>query len=101
MVRRSGVAERLLALLAEEPARWRHGYPIMKQTGLASGTLYPLLMRLRDAGLIEAEWQAPAAPGRPARHAYRITATGLEAAAELCRAQAPRPVGGARKSAAA
>ena len=46
-------------------------------TGLRSGTLYPLLIRLEAQGLLEAEWQPPAAPGRPPRHAYRLTAAGL------------------------
>lgn len=49
----------------------------MKETGLLSGTLYPLLMRMTDQGLVEAEWREPAQPGRPARHAYRLTASGL------------------------
>ena len=49
----------------------------MKETGLSSGTLYPLLMRMADRGLIEAEWREPAQPGRPARHAYRLTADGV------------------------
>jgi len=49
----------------------------MKETGLLSGTLYPLLMRMTDQGLVEAEWRDPAQPGRPARHAYRLTAAGF------------------------
>jgi PadR family transcriptional regulator PadR len=67
----------LLEALAERPREWRHGYELMKATGLASGTLYPLLMRMTDQGLVEAEWRDPAQPGRPARHAYRLTAAGL------------------------
>jgi DNA-binding PadR family transcriptional regulator len=55
----------------------------MKETGLHSGTLYPLLMRMTDQGLVEAEWREPSQPGRPARHAYRLTAQG--------RAVAPGP----------
>lgn len=55
----------------------------MKETGLASGTLYPLLMRMTDQGLVEAEWHEPAQPGRPARHAYRLTATGFALALSL------------------
>jgi DNA-binding PadR family transcriptional regulator len=34
-------------------------------------------MRMTDQGLVEAEWREPAQPGRPARHAYRLTAQGL------------------------
>jgi DNA-binding PadR family transcriptional regulator len=68
---------RLLDALSSAPGEWRHGYDIMKETGLLSGTLYPLLMRMTDQGLVEAEWREPAQPGRPARHAYRLTAQGL------------------------
>lgn len=61
---------------------WKHGYELMKETGLSSGTLYPLLMRMADRGLVVAEWREPARLGRPARHAYRLTAAGVALAAE-------------------
>lgn len=63
-----------LSVQAEQP---RHGYDLMKETGLSSGTLYPLLMRMADQGLVDAEWRKPTQPGRPARHAYRLTARGI------------------------
>lgn len=67
----------LTKALSEQPREWRYGYELIKETGLSSGTLYPLLMRMADQGLVEAEWREPARPGRPARHAYRLTASGL------------------------
>ena len=67
----------LLEALSARAQQWRHGYDLMKETGLSSGTLYPLLMRMADKGLIEAEWREPAQPGRPARHVYRLTAAGM------------------------
>jgi DNA-binding PadR family transcriptional regulator len=67
----------LLEALSAKSRQWRHGYDLMKETGLSSGTLYPLLMRMADKGLIEAEWREPAQRGRPARHAYRLTASGI------------------------
>jgi DNA-binding PadR family transcriptional regulator len=67
----------LLKALSVRPGAWRHGYDLMKETGLQSGTLYPLLIRLTDQRLAEAEWREPAQPGRPARHAYRLTAEGV------------------------
>jgi DNA-binding PadR family transcriptional regulator len=70
----------ILEALSARPREWRHGYEIMKETGLLSGSLYPLLMRMADRGLVEAEWHAPASTGRPARHAYRLTGAGLELA---------------------
>ncbi|WP_084445893.1 PadR family transcriptional regulator [Sphingomonas sp. TDK1] len=73
----------LLDALAAERSEWRHGYDLMKATGLMSGTLYPLLMRMTEQGLVEAEWREPAQPGRPARHAYRLTSAGVALAREL------------------
>lgn len=73
----------LLRLLSEQPQQWRHGYDLMKQAGLLSGTLYPLLMRMGDQGLVEAQWQEPTQPGRPPRHAYRLTGAGLALAREI------------------
>ncbi|RKE42715.1 PadR family transcriptional regulator [Sphingomonas sp. PP-CC-3G-468] len=67
----------LLEALAAHTQRWRHGYDLMKETGLLSGTLYPLLIRMTDQGLVEAEWREPEQPGRPARHAYRLTNAGV------------------------
>jgi PadR family transcriptional regulator PadR len=78
----------LLATLLEQPRTWRHGYELAKQTGLKSGTLYPLLIRLSDQELLEACWQESDQAGKPARHMYRPTATGL-ALARRQRANAP------------
>jgi len=71
---------RLLAALVERPLEWRHGYDLSKAAGLSSGTLYPLLARLHERGLLEAEWRPPEQAGRPARHAYRLTGAGRELA---------------------
>jgi DNA-binding PadR family transcriptional regulator len=42
-------------------------------------------MRMTEQGLVEAEWQEPVQRGRPARHAYRLTANGIA----LARSMAP------------
>ena len=68
---------RLIAALDARPRAWRHGYDLMKETGLSSGTLYPILMRMTEHALVEAEWRNPAQRGRPPRHAYRLTAKGI------------------------
>ena len=62
----------VLAALCEQPSRWRHGYALAGQTGLTSGTLYPILMRLAGQGLVEARWQEEPTPGRPRRHLYLL-----------------------------
>jgi PadR family transcriptional regulator PadR len=72
----------LLAALMERPRTWQHGYEISKETGLKSGTLYPILMRLSDQGLLDSRWKDAERPGRPPRHVYRLTANGLALARE-------------------
>lgn len=72
----------LLAVLMEQPRQWRHGYDLSKGTALKSGTLYPILMRLCDRGVLESKWEAPSEPGRPPRHLYRLTASGVAVAKE-------------------
>src|SRR5438477_10784531 len=80
----------VLAALEADPAAWLHGYLIAKQTGLASGTLYPILIRLADRRLIEACWEDEQPAGRPRRHLYRLTGEGLVAARTALSAAARR-----------
>jgi PadR family transcriptional regulator PadR len=68
---------RLLAAMLAQPRSWRHGYELAKETGLTSGTLYPLLMRLNEQGLLDACWKESDQPGKPPRHMYRPTTSGL------------------------
>ncbi len=85
MARRSGFSAQTLAVLAElcaAPSQWRHGYGIARGTGLKSGTLYPVLIRLADRGLVEARWEDEQPTGRPRRHLYRLTPDGLAIATE-------------------
>jgi PadR family transcriptional regulator PadR len=71
----------VLRALAAAPARWRYGYDIGTETGLKAGSLYPILVRLADRGLLEAAWEESPPPGRPARHLYRLTPEGRDLAA--------------------
>jgi PadR family transcriptional regulator len=83
----------VLAALCDQPSRWQHGYALARQTGLKSGTLYPILIRLADRGLVEACWQDEPAPGRPRRHLYRLTAAGLASATGALASAAERAAG--------
>jgi PadR family transcriptional regulator len=69
----------LLERFIESPASWRYGYELSRETGLKSGTLYPILMRLKKYKLLEARW-VTAGDGVPPRHTYRLTPSGLELA---------------------
>src|SRR5262245_3781349 len=73
----------VLLALAEDPESWRYGYDLSQQTGLKAGSMYPILMRLADRGLLETAWERDVPAGRPPRHLYRLTDQGLELAAEL------------------
>jgi PadR family transcriptional regulator, regulatory protein PadR len=79
----SAQTRQLLSVMLRQPRTWQYGYEISKQTGLKSGTLYPLLMRLSDQGLLDSQWQDPERPGKPSRHAYKLTSSGLELAREM------------------
>jgi PadR family transcriptional regulator, regulatory protein PadR len=72
----------LLAALVERPRTWQYGYELSKETRLKSGTLYPILIRLSDQGLLNSRWKDAERPGRPPRHVYRLTAAGLALARE-------------------
>lgn len=80
----------VLAALAAAPAQWRHGYDLARETGLKSGTLYPILIRLAERGLVEACWEEEQPAGRPRRHLYRLTAAGLATHAALPAARPAR-----------
>jgi len=82
----------LLAAFLDRSRSWRHGYDLAKETGLKSGTLYPLLMRLSEQGLLEACWQDAERAGLPPRHFYRLTSSGLALAQQLAAAE-PYPQG--------
>jgi len=68
---------RVLDKFLERPTGWRYGYELSRETGLKSGTLYPILMRLEKYALLEARWIATE-DGVPPRHTYRLTPSGLE-----------------------
>ena len=58
------------------------GAEIARSTNLASGTLYPILIRLEEAGWLESRWETedPHELGRPRRRLYRITGVGVRRA---------------------
>jgi len=79
--RRSPQLMFVLAEFLHGEGEWRYGYDISRNTGLKSGTLYPILMRLAEHGMLETSWEAQV-EGRPPRHLYKITSDGLRYARE-------------------
>lgn len=82
----------VLSALARAHQDWRYGYDLSRETGLKSGTLYPILIRLEGAGWLEAEWEAEPTPGKPRRHLYRLSPEGHRAAQQAVASvrEAPR-----------
>lgn len=81
----------VLRALGRDPSEWRYGYELGGELGLRSGSLYPILMRLADRGLLETSWEKEPPEGRPRRHLYRLTAAGTAFATELPEARRVTP----------
>lgn len=88
----------VLDSFSQNPTRWRYGYELSRESGLKSGTLYPILMRLAKHELLETRW-VQTEEGVPPRHTYRLTSKGIELAKSE-RAAARKPLA-TRKPAAA
>ena len=84
-VRMSLQTLRVLEAFLENPTEELAGTDVQKRGGLASGTLYPILLRLESAGWFVSRWEAvdPSSIGRPRRRLYRLTPTGLRRASEI------------------
>jgi PadR family transcriptional regulator len=92
----------VLSALLAQPADWRHGYDLARQTGLKSGTLYPILVRLSDRRLVEARWEEGRPAGRPPRHLYRLSGEGraqAKAALDVAALDGARQAGQRRRAA--
>ncbi len=74
------------ALVLEALAAGRnHGWDVMDATDLPSGTVYPILRRLDEEGLVSARWERESEARReqrPARRYYELTPTGMTRLAE-------------------
>jgi PadR family transcriptional regulator, regulatory protein PadR len=83
-LRRGVLGPCVLALLELRP---RFGLELVRDLADADGlltsdgTVYPLLNRLRDAGLVTSHWEA--GDGSRARRYYSITEAGLQSLAEF------------------
>jgi DNA-binding PadR family transcriptional regulator len=68
----------VLDALAKAGAQWSHGYELSRRLELTAGTLYPILIRLTERGLLETTWESDPPRGRPPRHLYRLSPDGAE-----------------------
>lgn len=76
---------RVLEVFLGSPTTQLSGADVHDSCGLASGTLYPILLRLESAGWFTSRWESidPSTAGRPRRRLYRLTSTGLKRASEV------------------
>jgi DNA-binding PadR family transcriptional regulator len=76
---------RVLKAFLGSPGSELSGADVHKDSGVASGTLYPILLRLEAAGWFVSRWESidPVSAGRPRRRLYRLTPSGIVRAAEV------------------
>jgi DNA-binding PadR family transcriptional regulator len=68
-------------LVAEGAPLW--GLIIIKRTGRAPGTVYPILDRLERLGWVSSAWDDDELRAGPRRRLYRLTGEALPAARDL------------------
>jgi PadR family transcriptional regulator PadR len=73
---------KVLAALMSSKETEMSGAEIGRQTELSSGTLYPILLRLEEAGWLKSHWETedPHELGRPRRRFYQVTGAGMRKA---------------------
>jgi DNA-binding PadR family transcriptional regulator len=76
---------KVLEAFLENPTGELSGADVHKRSGIASGTLYPILLRLESAGWFVSRWEDidPVSAGRPRRRLYRLTRNGMARASEV------------------
>lgn len=80
-LRRTPQTVQVLCEFLDTPTEWRHGYDLSRCSGLKSGTLYPILIRLTENQMLDTKWEI-SETGKPPRHLYRLTQAGKRFARE-------------------
>jgi PadR family transcriptional regulator len=81
--KRSNESKLIFQALLDAPADETYGRQVCEATGLTSASVYVILRRFRDEGLLEWRWEdrdAAAAEGRPPRRYYWLTGEGRRVA---------------------
>jgi PadR family transcriptional regulator PadR len=75
----TGPTLKVLGQLMNASLKGLSGSEISKETGISSGTLYPILFRLEKAGWLSSEWETldPSEAGRPRKRFYTLTGHGV------------------------
>jgi DNA-binding PadR family transcriptional regulator len=72
-------AARILAEFLRYPDTPRYGYELMRDSGIKSGSLYPVLGRFEKLEWITGTME-PSVDGRPPRRVYRVNPDGVASA---------------------
>ncbi len=77
-MRRTHALVQVVLALMEDPDGRHWGYELSKRSGVRSGVLYPILLRMLDEGWLVDGWEDPAEAGRkrPPRRYYELTGEG-------------------------
>lgn len=81
----TGPLIKVLSAFLESPTSELYGLQLLRATNLKSGTLYPLLDRLEEGGMLKSRWEAEetSTSGGPRRRFYRLTASGTHEARQI------------------
>jgi PadR family transcriptional regulator PadR len=72
-----------------------HGFAVAKAAARPTGSVYPILARLEQAGWLESDWETENPEvGRPRRRFYRLTGDGASNARSLLLERRGRVSGG-------
>lgn len=90
--RMSLATAQVLSEMLKRPADEFYGMELIKATGIPSGSLYPIMMRLEDHGWVTSHWE-DLEEGKRKRKFYRFTPLGERRATEEVNAISSR-IGG-------
>lgn len=69
-----------------------HGFAVAKAASRPTGSVYPILARLQEAGWVESHWETRhPEEGRPARRFYSLSNIGLVMALAVATARRGKP----------
>lgn len=73
---------KVLRALVDDADGHHYGLEVAQAAGLARGSVYPILIRLEQAGWLESDWEAidPEVEGRPRRRYYTLSIKGAQRA---------------------
>jgi DNA-binding PadR family transcriptional regulator len=78
----------ILSAILQRPDEEWYGLELSELADLKSGTIYPALLRLEEAGWLESRWEEvdPSEVKRPRRRLYRLTGVGQTVARDAVEA---------------